>query len=178
MACFSLSVLYHYEFFNIRQTLLGSMKVEGFWGGFTFLTGVFSGQIQHPNSKAIILAVLAFSGFSAFSIFKDAKDIRVDFWEGRNTIYTVLHRKHIRIRRINYVLSSSMAALLLTAGAAYYPLLSVALLMHLLLTCAIFITGLRIHRELMFQVFMILVCGTILNMILYEYGFKYAWSNA
>lgn len=169
-ACFSLSALYHYDFFNIRATLLGSMKVEGMWGFLTFLSGVFAGSIAHPNRKIISMGVLIFGGFSLFSILKDAKDLRADYREGRKTIYTLLFRRKIRIRKVQRVVAGVVGALLCGAGAAYYVFFNRAFLIHLILCILTTPVVLHVHKRRYFQLFMLLVCALFGNLIFYEYG--------
>jgi hypothetical protein len=170
VACFSLSVLYHYDFFNIRSTLLGSMKVEGLWAFFTFLTGVFAGYLKHPNTKTIAIGALAFGGFSLFSIFKDAKDRKADFREGRRTIYTYFLRKKIKVRRFHSLSACFTGVLLAALGITYYSLVGPALWIHLILSASLLLAIFRIHRNVYFQGFMALVCGLIVNLLIYEGG--------
>lgn len=170
IACFVLSILYHYETYNIRQTLFGSMKIEGLWGAFTFLTGIFSGPIIHPNPLAITVSMLTFGGFSLFSILKDAKDMRSDRREGRNTIYTMLFRKKLSIRMAHRVLGAILGTILIGTGILYYPLMSVALVVHVLLSLLLALVLQRIYRIFYFQTFMFIVCCVIINMIFYLQG--------
>ncbi len=170
LACFCLSVLYHYDFFNIRRTLLGSMKVEGLWAFFSFLTGVFAGYVRHPNTKVIVTGALAFGGFSLFSIFKDAKDRKADYKEGRSTIYTYFFKKKIAARKFQWISAGFTGLLFGTIGFVYYPLLAAALWVHFSLSILAFLLLLRIHRKIYFQGFMALVCGFVLNLLVYERG--------
>lgn len=170
LASFSLSVLYHYKFFNIRRTLFGSMKVEGLWGVFSLLTGVFAAQVKHPNTKVIALAGMIFAGFSLFSILKDAKDLREDHKEGRRTLYTLLFRKKIRIGKIHKWASGIYFSLLVGAGVAYFTPHWGFLGLHCGLAALSVPIIWKIHRKLFFQVFMFIVSALIMNLTFFERG--------
>lgn len=119
LACFCLSLLYHYPFFNARGTMLGSMKVEGFWGFLTYMTGATAGYAHHPDAKLILTGGLAFGGFALFSLLKDAKDLREDFHEKRETIYTRIFRSGHSIRGVQRIFALIFAGGLLPWGFCF-----------------------------------------------------------
>ncbi|MBV6493000.1 MAG: hypothetical protein LDLANPLL_01007 [Turneriella sp.] len=168
LVCFSLSVLYHYPFFNMRATLFGSMKVEGLWGLMAFLTGIFSGFVRHPQEKIILLSGIIFGGFSLFSILKDAKDIHNDNLEGRRTVYTLLQKKKISVKHFNQWLAFFFSLATLLPGIFYYNWLSAGSAIHCILSFLMAGAILRIHRARAFQFFLFVVCCTIANLIIYE----------
>jgi hypothetical protein len=172
LACFSLSVLYHYEFFNIRATLLGSMKVEGMWGFLTFLSGVFAGTIDYPNYKIVSLGALIFGGFSLFSMLKDAKDLRADFREGRQTIFTFFFKKKIKMRKTLRFAALIFASVICATGGGYFSLHGPTFWIHLMLGILGASFVLKVHRQIYFQCFMLCVCGIVTNLIVYEYAFR------
>lgn len=162
IACFALSALYHYEFFNARSTLLGSMKIEGMWGLLTYLTGVIAGHITHPNSRVLVTSFLVFGGFSIFSVVKDAKDIRADFREKRKTLYTWARRSGFSIHKLQYILAittgvGAIIVSLMMAGSVVTCTIGVAL------AGLISYSALHSHVRLWFQIFLLAVMLLIVN---------------
>lgn len=120
LASWSLSVLYHYPFYEARNTAYGSMKIEGLWGMFSYLTGAMAGQIDFPHKETVIYSLVLFGGFSFFSVAKDAKDIRQDFHEKRVTFYTYLYKKGVRLRLFQRLYAVTSFIFLIIAGYLYY----------------------------------------------------------
>lgn len=158
IACFALSVLYHYPFYAARNTAFGAMKIEGFWGMFTYLTGAMAGQVIFPDYKIIAFAFVFWGGFSLFSIVKDAKDIRQDYREGRNTVYTFLFKRKISLSMFQKIFSVILSLLLLICGFLYYRT-SLAFAGHLFLTAMTFLGIWKSHKSKFFYLFLItIVC--------------------
>jgi hypothetical protein len=164
---FSLSMLYHYPFFNIRKTLYGSMKVEGLWALLSFLIGIFSGYREFPHRKSIAYAAIIFGGFSLFSVLKDAKDFASDKSEGRRTIYTNFASTAGILRRINLGLAALVTLSLITVGLMHFSTPG-TIYAHLILSVIAGLTVMRIERKAVFQLFMIVVCGLIVNAVIHE----------
>lgn len=167
LACFALSVLYHYKYFNARATLLGAMKVEGLWGFLTYFIGIFAGSIKHPNPKTLWTAFLFFGGFSLFSVLKDAKDVQSDRAEGRQTIYTAASRRGKNLRRVHLVLCA-----LLFLGLCFFTVrmydgvafISLSLLLNSVATFAAW----RSFSKRWFQIFLAVLAFILAQGIIFE----------
>lgn len=172
LACYSLSVLYHFEFFNARVTLLGSMKIEGLWGGLTYLTGVMAGPAKQPNFRIILTALVAFGGFALFSLFKDAKDLVADAREGKKTVYTYAQNLGQNIHQIHNVLVFFMTVTLILLSYIFTSS-KISLIIHLLLTIFATVAAFRCWTRLWFQIFLCSVCMLIINFGIFEFLQKY-----
>lgn len=158
IACFALSVLYHFPFYNARNTALGSMKIEGFWGLFSYLTGAMSGTVIFPDQLIIAFSGLIWGGFSLFSVIKDAKDVRVDFRAGRSTLYTWWYKQGYSLRYLQISLAISICSLLIVSGVGYYSSPSLKIL-HIILSLFTAWFALKSTRRTWFYLFL----GNIVN---------------
>jgi hypothetical protein len=109
---FVTALLYNYPFFRGKRYFPGNLKMEGVWGGLSFLVGAFAAREQtlagggywftgapqgsainavtEPFSPTVVAAAaLAFGGFSVLAALKDQKDIETDYKERIKTIYTI-----------------------------------------------------------------------------------------
>lgn len=109
---FVTTLLYNYPFFRGKRYFPANLKMEGVWGGLSFLTGAFAAReqtlaggaywfmgapqaaaikaVKEPFSPTVVAAAaLAFGGFSVLAALKDQKDIQTDAKERVQTFYTI-----------------------------------------------------------------------------------------
>jgi 4-hydroxybenzoate polyprenyltransferase len=143
MGIFVTAMLYNYPFFRGKQYFPANLKMEGVWGGLSFLVGVCAAReqtlagggywytgapqesaaqaVKAPFSPTLIVAMaLAFGGFSVLAALKDQKDIHADAEERVQTLYTLaLAHKRSVVTAHHWLLGAATLCL-----AACMPLLA------------------------------------------------------
>ncbi len=118
------SAVYNYDFFRAKHFFPANYKIEGVWGGGSFILGALAGvpYAIAPPVPVLIGTALAFGGWSAFNTFKDYKDIRADRRAGVQTLYVLVQKHGGSLRRFHLGLRWVMSLFMLLA-----PLLLVSL---------------------------------------------------
>lgn len=127
---FVLTILYHHPLFRVKRFFPGAIKIEGAWGGLSFLSGTLI-QFNHNLAQQTVIAfVLIAGGWSVISSLKDLKDTRFDYRNGIMTVYTFFYNKSVKLKTIHRNVSVIIFALLLTgSGLIYFTYSEYALLL-------------------------------------------------
>ena len=96
------SFLYNYPFYRARNSFPGNLKIEGVWGGSSYLAGLLLNATTTLENWQLLSIFLVFGGFSLVAILKDAKDVEQDSQNRVTTVYTLFHRKGIAIKKIHF----------------------------------------------------------------------------
>lgn len=123
------TVLYSYPFYRGKRYFPSNLKMEGVWGGGSFLVGAFAAQefaaFGHPrwqlahlpsplsdmtppgafSLQTIAAWLLVFGGYSLVAALKDYKDVEADRAAGVQTLYTLALRRGVAPARVNRVLA-------------------------------------------------------------------------
>lgn len=116
LVAYAISYLYNYPFYRGKRNFPTNLKIEGIWGLSAFLAGALGSNIPKPGTEILWAALAAFGGFSLIAALKDFKDIRSDYHNKVNTVYTLAYKNNISLKTIHRLLSILvMMALLVPA---------------------------------------------------------------
>lgn len=110
---YAVSFLYNYPFYRARNYFPGNLKIEGVWGGSSFLAGILLAPLDKITTPFLVATFLVFGGWSLVAILKDAKDFHTDKAHKVRTIYTIFDAKGYSFQKVHtWVRTISTAALL------------------------------------------------------------------
>ena len=114
-----LSFLYSYPFYRAKKYFPANMKIEGIWGGASFLSGMtVMGNVQFSTEKLWYL-FFVFGGWSFVSTLKDAKDFKEDYRAKNRSVFILFKNKYSFSRTYLFALRLVLVLFLVPVFWAY-----------------------------------------------------------